>query len=37
VRNAADVEQALAALQPGNRVRLVLQRGGRELTTEATL
>ncbi len=37
VRNAADVEQALASLQPGSRVRLVFQRGDRELTTEATL
>ncbi len=37
VRNAADVEQAIAALQPGNRVTMVLQRGGRELKTEATL
>jgi len=37
VRNAADVEQAIAALQPGNRVTMVLQRGGREFKTEATL
>jgi glutaredoxin 3 len=37
VRNAADVEQALAAVQPGNRVTVVFQRGGREIRTEATL
>src|SRR5262245_34783431 len=37
VNNAADVEQAIAALQPGNLVTMVLQRGGREFKTEATL
>src|ERR687886_1443510 len=37
IRTAADVEQAMAALEPGNRVTVVLQRGGRELRTEATL
>ncbi|HZS02855.1 MAG TPA: Uxx-star family glutaredoxin-like (seleno)protein [Chloroflexota bacterium] len=37
VRTAADVEQAMAVLEPGNRVTVVLQRGGRELRTEATL
>ena len=37
VRNAADVEQALAAVQAGNRVTLVVQRGDRELKTEVTL
>jgi glutaredoxin-like YruB-family protein len=37
IRSAADVEQAISALEPGNRVTLVLQRGGRELRTEATV
>ena len=37
IRYAADVEQAMAALEPGHRVAVVLQRGGRELRTEATL
>ena len=37
VRNAADVEQALAALQPGSRVTVVFQRGERELKTEVSL
>ncbi|HEY7061417.1 MAG TPA: Uxx-star family glutaredoxin-like (seleno)protein [Chloroflexota bacterium] len=37
VRNADDVEQAMAALEPGNRVTVVLQRGGQELRTEATV
>jgi glutaredoxin-like YruB-family protein len=37
VRNAADVEQALASLEPGNRVTVVLQRAGREMRSEATV
>ncbi len=37
IRYAADVEAAMATLQPGHRVTLVIQRGGRELRTEATL
>jgi glutaredoxin 3 len=37
VRNAADVEQTLAALEPGSRVTAVFQRGERELKAEVTL
>src|SRR3954454_774430 len=37
IRTAADVEQAMAALEPGHRVTVVFQRGGREMRTEATL
>jgi glutaredoxin 3 len=37
IRNAADVEQAMASLESGHRATLVLQRGGRELRTEATV
>ena len=37
VRNADDVEQALASLQSGNRVTLVVQRGDREFRTEVTV
>lgn len=37
IRSAADIEQALASLQPGHRVTLVVQRGDRVFRTEATL
>jgi glutaredoxin 3 len=37
VRTAADVEAAMASLQPGNRVTVVYQRGGQERRTEATV
>jgi glutaredoxin-like YruB-family protein len=37
VRSAADVEQALATLENGHRVTLVLQRGDRELKTAITV
>jgi len=37
IRSAADVEQAMAAVEPGHRVNVVLQRGGREMRTEATV
>jgi glutaredoxin 3 len=37
IRTAADVEQAMAAVQPGHRVTVVFQRGGREMRTEATV
>jgi glutaredoxin 3 len=37
IRTAADVELAMAAVQPGHRVNVVLQRGGREMRTEATV
>ena len=37
IRAADDVEQALASLEPGHRVNLVLQRGDRILRAEGTL
>ena len=37
IRTAADVEQAMASVQPGHRVNVVFQRGGREMRTEATV
>jgi len=37
VRNADDLEQALVALSPGNRVVVVFQRGQNELRSETVL
>jgi glutaredoxin 3 len=37
IRTAADVELAMASLEPGNHVTVVFQRGGREMRTEATV
>jgi glutaredoxin-like YruB-family protein len=37
VRGAADIEQAMAALEPGHRASVVFQRGGREMRAEATV